>query len=148
MIFYAHTFRPTFTRKKFKHTLVKLPHSPCKLQTQRGHAHILHTHTQIWKIPFTVMLRDWTSLAQCSLPLSPRPMVMLHEICDAVGRCIWKACAQISRSCTPLGPAVDAVAIKAEVNGSAVGCMPKHRDRLAITLCCDDRPIYLVIRTC
>lgn len=75
---------------------------------------------------------------------------MLHEICDAVGRCIWRACARISRSCTPLGPAVDAVAIKAEVNCSAVGCMPKHRDgdRLAITLYCQDRPIYLVIRMC
>jgi len=75
---------------------------------------------------------------------------MLHEICDAVGRCIWKACARISRSCTPLGPAVDAVAIKAEVNCSAVGCMPEHkgRDRRAITLYCSDGPICLVIRTC
>ena len=75
---------------------------------------------------------------------------MLHEICDAVGKCIWRACARISRSCTPLGPAVDAVAIKAEVNCSAVGCMPKHRDgdRLAITIYCQDRPIYLVIRMC
>lgn len=73
---------------------------------------------------------------------------MLHEICDAVGTCIWKARAQISRSCTPLGPAVEAVAIKAEVNCSAVSCMPKHRDgdMLAITVYCSNRPIYLVIR--